>query len=193
MSNCFDNYSLENIDASCNVELVAGISELEIYGAIASHVENMPELPEIGSTGTTLEQLATLTGDITFPASSGKGFFKIGIMSDTGEVKHEGVGNKGNKKFKNTFEFYIPGTEANNLGFARQYVNTPMIFVVREKSGRLRLLGNKLIPAYMETIAGTTGKKVEDDTGTNYIIEQTAAYPAPIYTGALTLAEENVA
>ena len=188
---CFDNIPLENIENCPNAELVAGISETEIYAALSTDIDTMPELPALGTANQTLEQLATVTGDITFAAQSGKGFYKMMVMPETGEVKSGLVGKKGNKKVKNSFEFFLSNTSGQNLGWLRQNKNNPLVFLVKEKSGRIRLIGSKTNPVYMETADVTTGKGQEDDTGIQVALENVEGTPSPIYTGAITLAADN--
>ena len=62
--------------------------------------------------------------------------------------------------------------------------NIPMIFLVTERDGQKRLIGDKFNPAYMSEVAGTTGKAGEDDKGIQFTIE---AYGVPIvYEGVIT-------
>ena len=181
---CFDNVPLENISSCVNDELVAGTSETEIYIGIADQIATDAVLPPLGTASSTLASLGTLTGDIAFDANT-HGFFKLKVQSETGELKDELVGNKGNKKVKSSFDFYLPNTAAEQIGFMRQFKNVGLVVLVTEKSGRVRKLGSKIAPVYMESAAMTTGKGPEDDTGTQYTLSTTSSTPAPIYTGAI--------
>lgn len=179
---CFDNTPLEHIDA-CNAELVSGIAEAEVYAAIASHIDADQVPPAIDTANATLSDLATISADITMV--SGKGFFKLAVQSETGEIKDELVGNKGNKKVKSTFDFFVANTDAQNIGFIRRFKNIPMVFLVKEKSGRVRKLGSKSVPIFMEAANMTTGKGAEDDTGMQITLSVVSSMPAPVYTGAI--------
>jgi len=179
---CFDNTPLEHIDA-CNAELVAGIAEAEVYAIIAEHIDTDQVPPAIDTANATLEQLGTISGDIT--VVTGKGFFKLAVQSETGEVKDELVGNKGNKKVKSSFDFFVANTSAQNIGFLRRFKNTPMVFLVKEKSGRVRKLGSKSVPIFMDTGSMTTGKGPEDDTGMQVTLSVVSSMPAPVYGGAI--------
>jgi hypothetical protein len=184
MSNIFDNIPLEDIQTAVNLETTAGVMECEVYAAVASHIDSFPALPVSGTAATSLTDFATLTADITFPA--GKGFFKLDTQVETGEVKDDMVGNVGNRKFKKMFEFFLPDTSAKNIGFMGEYANVPLVFAIKEKSGRVRLVGSKDLPAYFESVAGTSGKGSEDDNGWQCAIYQTSKKPAPVYTGNIT-------
>jgi hypothetical protein len=181
---CFDNIPLENLEHCVNAELAAGTSETEVYAIPAALITEDPALPALGTLGNTLEDIAKITDDITFPV--GKGFYKLNAQSETGEVKDEIVGNKGNKKIKSSYEFFMPNTSAQNLGWLRQNKNMPMVFLVMEKTGRYRKIGSKAIPAYLETGSTTTGKGPEDDNGTSIMVSTTGPNPAPIYEGVIT-------
>ena len=186
MSNCFENIKIENLNLCVNEELVSGTSETEVFAAIAMHVDKFPNLPKLGEdpSKVSLSDLATLKESITF--KQGKGFFKLQAQTETGEVKDELVGNKGNKKVKSLYEFFLPNTTSRNIGFVRQYKNLGLILLVTEKSGRIRSLGTKSNPVFLETGTGTTGKAGEDDNGWQFTASVTTGSPAPIYSAQIT-------
>jgi hypothetical protein len=114
-----------------------------------------------------------------------KGFGTINIMPDSGEVKVDLVGNKGNKKTKSSFMFSVAGNNKKTLGFMRTHKNTPMLFCVTERDGQTRLVGDKFNPAYIVEAPGTTGKGGEDDKMVAFTIE---SFCVPIvYSGAIQL------
>lgn len=184
MATCFDDIPLEDLTQCVNDELAAGTSETEVYVAVSEHVDTFPSLPALGTASASLESLAKITADITFIA--GKGFFKLHAQTETGEVKDDLVGNKGNKKVKSMYEFFLTNTSPKNIGFIRQYKNVPLIFVVKEKTGRFRLIGSKTIPVYFDEASGTTGKGPEDDNGWQISVSATSSSPSPIYEGNIT-------
>jgi hypothetical protein len=180
---CFDDLENESIEACVNQELQAGVSEVNVHYAFHEHTTAIPMPLNIGDVDFDYESAVTVTEDITFPI--GKGFSKISIMSDTGEVMFEAVGNKGNKKNKSSFAFAVPGNAKKTLGFLRTCKNIPMIWCVGERDGQKRLIGDSNNPAYVTEGKATTGKGGEDDKLVNFTIE---AYSLPIvYEGALTM------
>lgn len=184
MSNCFDDLPLEDLDSCVNSENVAGVQEREIYVAVIEHINSFPAHPSLDTANVTLASKATITTDVTFLEN--KGWFKLKIQADSGEVKDSMVGNKGNKKFKSMFDFFLPDTTAKNIGFMGEYKNVPLVFCIPEKSGRKRLLGTKELPVYFESSEGTSGKGGEDDNGWTCSLEVTTSKPSPIYDGNLT-------
>lgn len=181
---CFDDVPLEDLEQCVNEENVAGVRERGIYVALADHIDAFPESPGTVAANVTLESKAKITTDITFLEN--KGWIELQVQADTGEVKDELVGNKGNKKVKSMFDFFLANTSAKNIGFINQYKNLPLVFGIPEKSGRVRLLGSKKLPAYFESTAGTSGKGPEDDNGWQVSVEVTTGGAAPIYEGNFT-------
>ncbi|UOX35305.1 hypothetical protein LXD69_07240 [Flavobacterium sediminilitoris] len=181
MANCYDDVVNENLDACINSEIQAGVSEVGVYYGVHSQITTFPMPLSPGDVGYTFETAVTVTEDIVFAA--GKGFGKITVQSDMGEVKVSAPGNKGNKKSKSSFDFYIPGNSKKLLGFIRTFKNVPMVYCVTERDGQKRLIGDKFNPAYMSEVEGTTGKGGEDDKGIQFTIE---AYSLPIvYEGVI--------
>lgn len=182
MANCFEDVENENLDSCINTELAAGISEIGVYYAVHQQALVIPEPPAANDSSASLEEIVTITEDITFPV--GKGFAKITIQADSGEVTSDFVGKAGNQKHKETFPFSVAGNSKKVLGWARRYKNIPLIFLVTERDGQKRLIGDKHNPAYITELKGTTGKGGEDDKIMNFVI---SAYSHPmVYEGVIT-------
>lgn len=166
---CFDDLDIENLDACINSEVQAGVSEVGVYYGVHAQITTFPMPLNIDEEGYSYETAVAVTTPIVFTA--GKGFGKITVQSDSGEVTVDVVGNKGNKKTKSSFSFYVPGNSKKLLGMVRTLKNVPMIFCVTERDGQKRLIGDKFNPAYMSEVKGTTGKGGEDDKGIQFTIE----------------------
>jgi hypothetical protein len=180
---CFDDVITENLDACLNAEIQAGVSEIGVYYAVHEQITTFPMPLNIGDANFDFEASVIVSTAIVFAA--GKGFGKIIVQADSGEVNIDLVGNKGNKKTKVSFSFYVPSNNAKLLGFVRTMKNVPMLFCVQERDGQKRLVGDKFNPAYMSEVKGTTGKGGEDDKGVQFTIE---SFCIPIvYTSTLQL------
>lgn len=166
---CFDDLDVENLDACLNSEIQAGVSEVGVFYAPHGHITTFPMPLNFGDVGYDYESAVAVTSPIVFQAT--KGFGQILVQSDTGEVTIDLVGNKGNKKTKVSFAFYVPGNAKKLLGAVRTLKNIPMVFCVAERDGQKRLIGDKFNPAYMSEVKGTTGKGGEDDKGIQFTIE----------------------
>jgi hypothetical protein len=178
---CFDNLPVEDLNACINNEVQAGISEVGVHYAVHPHIATFPMPLNFGAPGYSYETAVVVTEDIAF--NPGNGFGIINIMPDSGEVKVDLVGNKGNKKTKSSIGFAISANDAVALGFMRTHANTPMVFCVPERNGQKRLIGDAFNAAYIVEGAATTGKGGEDDKMINFSFE---SYCVPIiYKGAI--------
>lgn len=173
----------ENIDFCPSDEIGAGVSEVEIYGAFISDFDVIQEPPAL-NVATSNAEAATIGTAHTFKAD--KGFFKMNILPDTGNVESALVGSKGAKSYTNTFTGTLPGTSARNLGFGRRAKNEGMIWLVKQTNGDLRQVGSKTKPAYFEEYNANSGTVAEDINGIPFSIMDTQPYPAPIYTSTIT-------
>lgn len=178
---CFDELPVEDLDACINSEVQAGVSEVDVRYAIHPQIDVFPMPLNYGEAGYTYETAVAVSADITFQA--GKGFGKMNIMPDSGEVKVDLVGNKGNKKTKSSLSFSVAGNSTKLLGFLRTHRNTPMLFCITERDGQKRLIGDRFNPAFIIEAPGTTGKGGEDDKMVSFTLE---AYCVPIvYSGTI--------
>jgi hypothetical protein len=179
--NCFENIPTEDVNACINSEVPSGLSEVNLNYAMHDDITTFPEPPAIGSVGYTYEKANVIEDDLVF--SAGKGFSKISVQVNTGELAFEGVGSAGNMKQKQALSFYVPSNNKQLLGFIRTRLNSAMVFAVPERDGQNRLVGSKFNPAYITELKGTTGKTGDDDKGVQFTIT-TFAIPI-IYEGAL--------
>lgn len=180
---CTNNIVDENLDFCPTDEIGSGISEVEIYGAFVSDMDEIQEPPALSAALSNAEA-ATIGTAHTF--LTGKGFFKLNILPDTGNVESALVGSKGSKSYTNTFVGTLPGTSARNLGFGRRAKNAGMIWLVKQTNGDIRQIGSKTKPAYFEEYNANSGTTAEDINGIPFNISDTQPYPAPIYTSTIT-------
>tara|TARA_R110002167_G_scaffold364968_1_gene588348 strand:+ start:5448 stop:6011 length:564 start_codon:yes stop_codon:yes gene_type:complete len=180
---CTDTIVTDNLDYCPDEEVVSGVSPVEIYASLVSEFEEIKELPK-KNVATSLEEAGTIVGPHTFPAN--KGFFKISVLPDTGEVAFSNEGDKGSKSNTVSFAGTIPGTGAKQVGFIRKYQNLPMIFLVTENDGVIKQIGSKIQPAYLSEASGSSGLKAGEVKGMPVKFSATSFSPAPVYTGAIT-------
>lgn len=135
-------------------------------------------------TATTFESLVTYPSAITM--KTGKQLFELYCTVEQGEIKSNMVGPRDGKGYENMLEISFPGSEAEFLGFKAASANRQLIFFVKEKNGKVRVLGNLEDPAFFETDESTSGKAIADGRLSKLTFKASAATPAPIYTTALT-------
>lgn len=187
MAQCTNNIVDENIDFCPNDEVASGVSETELYVARVSDFSDIKEIPSL-ATVTSYAEAATISETHTFLA--GKGFTKLNVLADTGNVTSESVGSKGAKSFTTSLAGTLPGTSARNKGFGRAWKNAPLIAIAKARTGEYVQIGSKSGPAFFDTFSPNTGTAPEDVNGIPFVISATTKAPAPVYGGDLTLIEE---
>lgn len=181
----FDDLPLFNLPQYVNEDITSGVSETNIYIANIYDIEKDAEPKRLGDADVKLEDTISITDDIIF--KEGKGFRKITIQTETGEVKDVMEGNKGNKKYKNVFEYFLTNNNEGNLAYSNIFRNAPVIVLVMEKSKRIRKVGSMISPAYIEDGSTTSGKGSVDDNGVQVTVSAATGQVAPIYKGNITL------
>ncbi|MGB0867959.1 MAG: hypothetical protein ACPGSD_00055 [Flavobacteriales bacterium] len=174
----FDNIPIEDMKFG-KPDSESGVCK--VWYAPLSIVTGTPALHEMSS-GTTVKELGTFDGDVTF--DTGKGWSEMDIMVETGEPKSEGVGPKGQRRQKSMFDFMVEGDNASVLGAQRLIEGVPMIYLVKHKGGDLFLVGDMCNPAYATASNFTGGKGHEDTTGCTFTVEATRKLG--VYTGVIT-------
>jgi hypothetical protein len=141
-------------------------------------IATMPA-PADPATATDMGSLATLASAIT--CATGKQFQEIYCTLETGQVKCQMVGQRDGKGFENSAELSFPGNTALLLGFEAYFANTPLIIIVKEKNGVLRVIGDLDNPAELDTADGQSGQKIADSRRTVLTFKASSSTPAPIY------------
>ena len=183
MPTCSDTIVTENIVFCADQENAAGVSPVEIYAARVQDFLTI-EKPLALGVAVSLAEAGSITTAHTFTPP--KGFFKLNILPDTGVVETANEGEKGAKTNTNSFGGTLPGNSERNVGFIRKYQNVGMIFLVTQNNGKVRQIGSQVSPAYLTEASGSTGLKAGDINGIPVKFSDTQAYPAPVYTAAIT-------
>jgi len=127
----------------------------------------------------------TLDGDIVLVA--GKKWAIVDIVSNSGKVIDTLVGAAGAKAFESTLDGIIPTTDAVVLEWMECNANGCLVILAKEKSGQIRVLGSKDLPAILETATIDTGAATGDTRGATIQIKADTGKTAPIYEGAIDL------
>ena len=159
MANCFDDVRVENVNHCPNDATVGGLS-VDLFYIPAAHVATLtkPTVTDAMSYADRMT-LTALTPEAT------KGFKRISVMVDENELSALLVGNRGNKKPKVELDVLIPNFKKENIGFALTHKNTPMVYAIKDSTGKFWVIGDKDGPAFLETADGKTGKKYDDNSG----------------------------
>lgn len=129
-----------------------------------------------------LAAIATLVGNFTLAAD--KKWNKLELIPDQNEVNCEPVGSYGSKMYTNTGTLVVPGTEEEVTGFAAEANNDDLVYLIPQRNGKFRLLGNKEFNT-TTSAALASGKGSDDTNATTLTITVEDEIPAPFYPGTI--------
>jgi hypothetical protein len=141
------------------------------------------------STATTLAEIAKLVGDFVLVAD--KKWNKIDLIPNLQQVQSEQVGQYGSHLFKNTGTLVIPGTEEEVTGLASELNNDNCVFLVPQRNGKFRMLGNEEFDCEIKP-GLDTGKGSEDTNATTLTITIEDEIAAPFYPGTIVTSGGNI-
>jgi hypothetical protein len=115
----------------------------------------------------TFGELGALVGNIVM--KTGKKFTTVYITDDTGEFKIEVVGERDGKSYISRLTGFMPGLNAEGLGFLNLVKNESLVLVAVDSQGRYFILGDALRAATFETMGeGGTGKETAARAGLGF-------------------------
>lgn len=159
----------------------AGIND--VYYAFVEDIATFPTLAD-PATATTFDSLVSFADAITM--KTGKKFNPVYCTLETGQIKSTLVGPRDGKGFEKSLEISFPGNQAAMIGFRAYAAGRDLVFIVREKNGVLRVVGDLEDPAFLETDEEGSGQKISDGRKAILTFKANGATPAPIYVTAIT-------
>ena len=165
--------------AECGTKIVPG-TKSKLYLVCACDIDTFPARKSTTAVGDSI----TLDGDIVL--KTGKAFAEIDIISETGVIKHTGVGSITSKNFTNSFDFKVQKDKASDEWFNNTQ-NACLVGIIVEKDGTMRVFGQPDVPARIESAEGSTGGENADEKSWIAQIMDKTGQVAPIYEGAIDL------
>lgn len=174
---------------SAVAEVMGSFAHTDIYVGLVDTFDAMVEPKERNAeTGaaTTLAELVTITEAHTFKA--GFGFTKVKAVQNSISLEYNQIGDVNKSTaIENKMTFELLGSEAEILGAMRLWKGRDLVVMGREsESGRLRQIGSLNYAAKMQ-FEGRIESDPEGDNTVTVTVTDKQKYPAPIYTGAVTL------
>ena len=154
----------------------------DIYYGLPEEIATFPAAAD-PSTATTFSSLVELADPIVM--KTGKRFWPLYATLETGELKATIVGNRDGKGYENSADFSFPGSQSDFEGFKAWMANRDIILIVREKNGVLRVLGDLEDPAFLDTDASTSGKKIADSRASVLTFKANNSTSAKIYMSTI--------
>jgi hypothetical protein len=167
--------TIKGLTFNCGGKIVPGTIYI-MYFVASCDIETFPAI----KTTTAIGDGITLDGNIVLKA--GKTFKRVTIITNTGRIKHEGVGTETSKSYSNALDIKMPKDIASDEWF-NDMQNFEGVVLVREKVGRYRTFGNIDSPAFFEVTNGDTGAVLADENAWNATLKDEVGNVAPIYTG----------
>lgn len=157
-------------------------------GIPKSQIVSFPKLPALDSKDADMAKIATYDGDFVLAADSK--FLFIDILSTASNVKSEPQGEGNSKSYLVTVVLFHPSTGPEVTGFSRMVINDDFLWLVQQRDGRWRVVGNEMIETDTQP-SQDSGQAVTDSSGTTFTATVTDVCPAPFYTGKV-LTEKGV-
>lgn len=132
--------------------------------------------------GEDLAAIATLKGDFTLAAD--KKWNRLDLIPDENELQSEPAGSWGSKYFNNTLTIVVPGTNEKVTGLAAELIGDDTVFLISQRNGKFRLLGNEDFVAIAEPTINL-GKSKDDAAALTVKITIDDELPAPFYPGKI--------
>lgn len=153
------------------------------------------KLEDIDTFPTPIENPTSPTEKMTvsedFVMKQDKGFHKGYMTWGRGGLSWALQGPMDGKSFRHTFEFYKPGADEESLAFLTLAKNENLIFIVKDKDEKFRIVGSEGIPAKMDSSEGGTGQTGEDDKGDTITFVSESAHPPYFYDGSVPVASAS--
>lgn len=185
MSQC-DEVNYQDLDW-CDGELNLPGIKRNVYCISKRNIVAWPTLPKTFATD--LGEIATYNGSFTLAA--GAKWKKIGIIVDKSPVDSKSQGVRPSKSFLTTATFLHPGTDEAATGFARQANNDDLVYLVEQKNGKWRVIGNDMFQTNTD-VDLKLGGAATDEKGTTLTVTVTDVCAAPIYIGEIVTEDGTI-
>lgn len=141
---------------ACGTENMGGYKNRLLFIPACS-VSAIPELPE---EITESADLVTAAGAFTFTEVGTKPIF-IYATDKTVSLNAENQGDQDGQSFKQTGEFFHPGSKAEVAAFARKVNNTPGYLILEDANGDQFMVGSKGLPANIKPSFAGGGERTD--------------------------------
>ena len=174
-----ENIALTDIDWPDGSENIGGTGQKLWFAPRGDFAKG--GIPAVPQNPATLEEAAQVDG-ANFQFKTGKGWNTLYVTRDTGGITGEPQGEMDGKSFLNKYAFVTPGNQAKALGFSRYINNTPLIMIVQEADGTLRMMGSDVFGVSFDSITPTTGATTAERKQVAFECSFPSVAPAPIVT-----------
>lgn len=157
-----------------------------VYACPKRDIVGWPTLP---TTGSVMGVLAQYVGSFVLAAQTT--WKKVGVLVDESPITSASQGTKPSKSFLITATFMHPGVEEEATAYAGQANNDDMVYIVQQKNGKFRVVGNEMFQTDTE-VEQTLGGAPTDKMGTKLTVKVTDRMPAPFYEGEIVTEDGTI-
>lgn len=161
----------------------------KVFFTPKSNIVQWPTLPAALATGDTMGKLATYTGNFVLAAE--KVFQSMEIIEDRSPATSEVQGTKPSKTYLNQIVLVVPNVDAESAGLSKLAANSDYVYLVQDKPGKYRVLGNEMYPTNTD-VAMALGGAATDEMGTTITASVTDTCHMPFYEGEIETADGTI-
>ncbi len=184
---CQKNF-YESIDWCTGETKLPGIKP-KVYFIPKSDIVTWPKLPNVSEETTSMAELATLEGEFVLAADAKWKFLHCIVDKSPSSVENQG--EMPSKSFLNKATIFLASTEEDASGFCRMANNDDLAFLIQQKNGKFRLLGNDMGQTNVAP-AQNLGDSVTSESGTTLEISVSDICPIPFYPGKIETEDGDI-
>lgn len=189
MSTCTSQSLYEGLDWCQGTPVLPGIRG-KVYYLPKKDIVSWPTLPNVtGTANQHMANLATYSGNFVLAAD--KVWLNLDIVDKSSSISSEAQGEQPCITSLNKATFLHPGTKEQITGFVRQANCDDLVYIVFEKDGKARVIGNEMYQTVTKA-SQASGSQPTDEAGTTIEVEVTDVCPAPFYPGEIVTADGTI-
>lgn len=176
---CTESKLYESLRHCAGSPVLPGIRQRG-YFASKSDIVAWPKLA--GKAAKEMREISVYQGSFTLAAD--KKWRYIDFTQNKGTLSYETQGDEPSRTFLNKATLNHPEIDEDAAAASRQMLYDDVVFVIPQRDGKWRVLGNESFPTDTKP-QGTTGEGMTGEVGTTLEIEVADVCPLPFYVGTL--------
>ena len=188
-TSCTNQSLYEGMDWCQGQPVLPGIRG-RVYYIPKRDIVAWPTLPTAtGEASQHMANLATYDGNFTLAAD--KKFLKLDVVDRSSSISSEAQGEQPCITSLNSATFLHPGTAEQATGFARQANSDDLVYIVFDKTGKARVIGNEMYQTVTK-VSQASGSQPTEKAGTTIAVEVTDVCPSPFYPGTIETEDGDI-
>ena len=187
MNDCASVGLYESLEFCKGQTVLPGIRQV-VYFVPYDQIVSFPTLPDTAAADADMGKIATYEGNFVLVADAK--WRTLDVLTTASNITSASQGEKPSKTFVNSSTLKHAGTSAKVTGFCRMANSDNLIYIVQQRDGQFRVLGNDKFESNTNP-SQDSGMNVTDASGTTLEVSVTDLCPAPFYVGTL-LTEKGV-